>query len=236
MPRDGMPRAYLRIDPNIDQTIPDLDTFIRLMCAAARQPERGRFRDRSLLNHMIGRAKVAQAMTRGDVVTLGDGRLYVQGWDEWQEGDYTVTERMKRMRSRRAASRNGRDAVVTPPASPHRNDVTTDAVSSTSIGTSSTGDGVGDDSPPNPPPSGGRRSEGTSPRQLAAAAKAEVDERAEGKRYRRNQRALAYARGAISEDQQADMDRRDAPLSEIPDRVEHQKSLSAEDDRRGVEL
>jgi hypothetical protein len=66
------------------------------------------------------------------------------------------------------------------------------------------------------------RAQGTSPRQVAGRD-------AEGKRHRRNQRALAYARGAISEDQQADMDRRDAPLSEIPDRLEHQKSLAGED-------
>lgn len=176
-----MPRAYLRIDPNIDQTMPDLETFIRLMCAAARQPERGRFRDRALLDRALGRVKTTRALVRGDVVTLSDGRLYVEGWDEWQEGDHTVTERMKRMRARRAAKRNAPVMGDTVPPSPSRNDVTTDAVSSISNGTSSTGDG--DDISP-PPPVGQRkdgtnsralgtnpRAAGTSPRQERAAEK-----------------------------------------------------------------
>lgn len=83
------------------------------------------------------------------------------------------------------------------------------------------------DSPPTPASGGhGSRENGTSPRQLAAAAKAEVDERAEGRRYRVNQRLLAYSRGAITEAQQADMNQRDAPLDEIPDHAEHQAALA----------
>ncbi len=102
---DGLPRAYLRIDPNLDQTHPDPGAFVGLLCAAHRQPERGRFRDRVLLERAIGRAATRRLMERGDVVTLADGRLYVDGWDEWQEGDLTVSERMRRMRARRNAKR-----------------------------------------------------------------------------------------------------------------------------------
>ncbi len=89
---------------------------------------------------------------------------------------------------------------------------------------------------PQPPASGGqsKRANGTSPRQLAAAAQAQADQEVEGKRYRRNQRQLAYARGAITEAQQIDMDRRDASLEEIPDRDTHLASLAAEDDWLGV--
>ena len=121
MSRDGMPRAYLRIDPNIDHTHPDLATFVRLLCAAARQPDRGRFRDRAQLTSLMGKARVHAMYARADVVDLEDGRVYVVGWDEWQEGDLTVAERMRRMRARRS----GND--VTPPPSHHRNVVTTDA-------------------------------------------------------------------------------------------------------------
>lgn len=80
---------------------------------------------------------------------------------------------------------------------------------------------------PQPPASGGRgsRSNGTTPRQLAAAAQAKVDEANEGRRYRVNQRLLAYSRGAISEAQQSDMNRRDAQLDEIPDWLEHLAKL-----------
>jgi hypothetical protein len=44
-----------------------------------------------------------------------------------------------------------------------------------------------------------------------------MDAAAKSKRWRTNQRQLAYARGAITEGQQADMNGRDAPLEEIPD-------------------
>jgi hypothetical protein len=71
------------------------------------------------------------------------------------------------------------------------------------------------------------RALGTSPRQVAAAAKAEADGKAESRRYRVNQRLLAYSRGAITEAQQADMNQRDAPLAEIPDHAEHQAALAA---------
>ncbi len=165
MTRDGMPRAYLRLDPNIDQTHPDLDAFVRLMCVASRQPERGRFRDRSVLDRAIGKTKVTRAMARGDVVTLPDGRLYLEGWDEWQEGDHTVAERMKRMRDRR--KRHKTVTPVTPSASPDRNDVTTDAVAKELVGVV----GVGDDVSPSPGKPG-RREDGTNPRALGTNPRA----------------------------------------------------------------
>jgi hypothetical protein len=183
-----MPRAYLRIDPNLDETHPDLDGFIRLLCAAARQPERGRFKDRALVDRAVGRAKATKAIARGDVVTLPDGRLYVDGWDEWQEGDITVGERMRRMRAKRRAKRNG----VTPPPSPERNGVTTDAETIKASGVGLI---------PHTPAQRGLRANGTNPRALAdmveAAAKAEREER------RRASQALhqRYLRGDLTEAQ-----------------------------------
>jgi len=162
--RDGMPRAYLRVDPNLDNTHPDVDGFVRLLCAAARQPDRGRFKDRALLVRAIGPAKARKAMDRGDVVTLQDGRLYVDGWDEWQEGDHTVADRMKRMRAKRRAKR---DTTVTPdtvPPSPRRLTVTTDAVPT--VSRSSLGVGDSDETPPPPTAVGAekRRKDGSNPR------------------------------------------------------------------------
>lgn len=119
-----LPRAYLRVDPNIDQAYPELrNTFVGLLCSAARQTERGRYRSLAIAEQLHSRAFIARSLRRGDLVLLGDGRLYIPGWDEWQEGDLTVAERMRRMRGRR---RSGRD-TVTPQASHERNDVTNDA-------------------------------------------------------------------------------------------------------------
>jgi hypothetical protein len=70
--------------------------------------------------------------------------------------------------------------------------------------------------PPNPPPSGGLRAEGKNPRARAQAAAelARVEDRA--RHRRREQRSLAYHRGAINESQLSEMNRSDAPLDQIP--------------------
>ena len=211
MTRDGLPRAYLRIDPNIDQAYPELrNTFVGLLCSAGRQPERGRYRDRRLVEGLHSRPFVARSYARGDLVDLDDGRTYLVGWDEWQEGDMTVAERMRRMRDRRRSQRNG----VTRPPSPGCNGVTTDA-GTTTVAPSI---GVDVDVPPPPPTRGGRRSEGTSRRQLAAAMTRQAEEASKARKARRQQRYLAYSRGEITEAQRFEMDDRDAPLEEIPGR------------------
>lgn len=161
-----MPRAYLRLDPNIDQTHPDLNGFVRLMCAAARQTERGRFRNLAQVQALFGKSRTRQMLDRDDLVTLPDGRLYVEGWDEWQEGDHTVAERMKRMRARRTSKRSKTVSPVTVPPSPERIGVTTDAVAKEVVGIV----GVGDDV--SPPPQAGRRDEGTNPRALGTNPRA----------------------------------------------------------------
>jgi hypothetical protein len=166
--RDGLPRAYLRMNPNLDQHADPL-TMLRLMCAGARQPERGRFKARSVVDRAVGRTKAAAAITRGDLVPTDDGGLYLVGWDEWQEGDLTVAERMRRVRDRRKRKRDGN---VTPAPSHNRVGVTTDALVTT---TSSSSAGVDvDDSPP-PPVKRGRRKDGTSPRQLKEEPRATGD-------------------------------------------------------------
>ena len=107
MPRGQLPKAYLRVDPNIDQVHPDPGAMIGLLCVANRQPHRGRFRDRSLLEKLLGKRLVQRLYERGDVYDLPDGRVLVPGWDEWQEGDHTVADRQRRIRRRR----NGDDTA-----------------------------------------------------------------------------------------------------------------------------
>lgn len=101
--KGALPRAYLRISPDLDQHEDPL-TMLRLICAAHRQPERGRFRGNASLIRALGKKRFHEAVARGDLERCRDDQWYLVGWDEWQEGDLTVGERMKRMRSRR---RNG---------------------------------------------------------------------------------------------------------------------------------
>lgn len=166
MSRDGLPRAYLRMSPDLDQH-PDPLAMIKAMCSAARQPARGRFREPKVLERVVGRRQYREMVQRGDVIPADPGPgVYLDGWDEWQEGDWTVAERMRRMRDRRKRRGNGR---VTPPASPDRNDVTTDAGTTKDRGTS-LGVGVGDSSPP--PAKLGHREDGTNPRALGTNPRA----------------------------------------------------------------
>ena len=209
MTRDGLPRAYLRIDPNVDQVYPELrNTFVGLLCSGHRQPDRGRYRDRKLIEALHSRPFVKRCYERGDVVDLPDGRVYIDGWDEWQEGDMTVAERMRRMRQRRRNKRNG----VTPAPSRERIGVTTDAA--TTVNSVSTGDSVGE--APLPPTRGGRRADATNPRAIAAEMTRRSEESERERKARRNARYLAQQAGRITPAQRADMDERDAPLDEIP--------------------
>lgn len=114
-PRLTLPRAYLRMSPNLDQH-PDPEGMVLLLCAANRQPERGRFRDKPTLVRALGASRLKRFLARGDVVETPAG-WYVEGWDEWQEGDLTVGERQARIRDRK------RDSAVTLPL-PGRDGVT----------------------------------------------------------------------------------------------------------------
>ena len=101
MPRGHLPKAYLRLDPEIHRKHPDLGSYVALLCEAAHQDPRGRFRERKILENLFGRAKVNAFLKRGDLTKQKDGCLYVDGWDEWQEGDFTVAERMRNLRARK---------------------------------------------------------------------------------------------------------------------------------------
>lgn len=155
------PRAYLRMLPNIDQH-PDPLAMVRAMCAAARQPVRGVFREPIVIERAIGRKAYRLLVERGDIVPAKDGKgVYLEGWNELQEGDMTVAERMRRYRKRKS------DAKVTKPASPHRNGVTTTAIDNSDVGTSQA-----EDEGSTPPPQAGRRNDGTNPRALGTNPRA----------------------------------------------------------------
>lgn len=117
-------RAYLRYSPSTfhDKVVVDgypagaYAAFSAVLCLAEEQPERGRFRSEKLLRLMLDEPEegvrigwgrwVPYLIQHGDLIRQDRGVLYVVGWDEWQEGDVTVAERMKRVRSKK---RNGAD-------------------------------------------------------------------------------------------------------------------------------
>lgn len=152
-----LPKAYLRLDPDLDAKHPDnLDEFMRLLCAANRQPWRGRFRSRAVVEALVGKGAAKRAIERGDLIPAGDhtcpdcppGKaraddLYLDGWDIWQEGDMTVAERMKRYRNR--------NATVTESVTPTVTEASPEAYRSPSP-PSETGDGRRKTVPTEPPP------------------------------------------------------------------------------------
>lgn len=98
--RGQLPKAYLRADPNLDQH-PDPGAMVVLMCEANRQAERGRFKTLDRLRGVLGKARLHACLLRGDLRELDPGLWLLVGWDEWQEGDFTVGERMARLRKRK---------------------------------------------------------------------------------------------------------------------------------------
>ncbi len=111
-----MTRAYIRLDPAFDErkeSYPDgpFAALVSTFCLAEHQPERGRFRSLDYLRRLLGHRgrHVQYLVDHGDLTLIPDGRVYVDGWDEWQEGDWKVAERVARIRSR---------AKHTPPVTP----------------------------------------------------------------------------------------------------------------------
>ena len=112
-----MTRAYLRLDPGfyerkLEQGYPlaAIGAFCGVLCLAEMQPVRGRFRNVAVLKALLGATAARQVpilIEKGDLVLDERGRLYVDGWDEWQEGDVTVKERMQRVRNKQRNGRNG---------------------------------------------------------------------------------------------------------------------------------
>lgn len=117
-----MTRAYIRVDPGFYERkviedrfpLPAVAALVGCFCMAELQPVRGRFRDRSVLRALLGSGSrwVSFLIERGDLIVQDNGTVYVDGWDEWQEGDVTVKERMERIRNRRKVT----VGTVSPPS------------------------------------------------------------------------------------------------------------------------
>lgn len=140
--RGALPRAFLRVDPNIDQIHEQPAEMLRLLCAANRQQLRGRFKNRTAFQKIFGASAAKRAIERGDVVDhaaaedcapcpeherlcdpMGWPHLYVQWWDEWQESDLDVGTRMRRLRGRERTARwrqRRAEKEASPSASQHR--------------------------------------------------------------------------------------------------------------------
>jgi hypothetical protein len=109
-------RAYVRLDtrfPEHKENYPDgpLATLALLIPLAEQQPDRGRFRPQ-VLKALLGRRArwVRYLVEHHDLVVEEDGTLYLEGWTEWNEGNWQVAERMRRVRERkRNADRNSGD-------------------------------------------------------------------------------------------------------------------------------
>lgn len=137
--RGQLPKAYLRIDPNIDRHKADTQwAFIRLLCEANRQPRRGRFKSRAYFDGLMGKAAAKRLLVAGDAIEMGNGEVLVPGWEEWQEGDVTVAERQRRIRQRRD------EKVEVPQSRLNRDALLTESVDIRPISTASSGNGVED--------------------------------------------------------------------------------------------
>lgn len=115
-------RAYHRVDPLMDErkghySPAQLGAFLKVQLVAGRQTRRGSFRSVAALRSLLPSAYVRHVdflIAEGDLEVRDDGTVYVDGWNEWQEGDLTVGDRMKALRNRR---RNATvTATVTPPS------------------------------------------------------------------------------------------------------------------------
>lgn len=100
-------RAYLRLDPQLADkkaSYPDgaFRAFVEVLCWSEQQHPRGVFRSRKLLAVLLEkRARwITYLIEHGDLIEMPTGQLVVEGWTEWQEGDWKVHERVQRIRNR----------------------------------------------------------------------------------------------------------------------------------------
>lgn len=102
-------RAYHRVDPLMDErkghySPSQLGAFVKVQLLAGRQRCPGRFRSLEAVANIVPASYVEHIpflVAEGDLIVQPDGTVYLDGWDEWQEGDLTVSERMSRLRNRR---------------------------------------------------------------------------------------------------------------------------------------
>lgn len=143
-------RAYHRVDPLMDErkghyTPAQFGAFLKVQLLAGRQTNRGRFRSIAALKNLLPTSYVRFVdflVDEGDLAVLTDGTVYVDGWDEWQEGDLTVKDRMARLRNRQ---RNGGvTSAVTPTVTSTVTGASPTAYANASASAESVGEGSGE--------------------------------------------------------------------------------------------
>lgn len=120
-------RAYHRVDPLMDErkshySPAEFGAFMKVQLVAGRQSTPGQFRSLQALRDALPKAYARHVdflVTERDLLVRKSGVVVVDGWKEWQEGDLTVAERMKRLRERKKA--DAEDAEASPEPSPERN-------------------------------------------------------------------------------------------------------------------
>jgi hypothetical protein len=184
-----------------------------------------------------GSRALAQTLIDAGLFDAAPGGYAIHDFLTFNDAAETVQQRRDQ-----AAERQRRHRGVTPLVTRDEDrDVTRDkSVSHASPAGARARQGAGVPSRPNPvletpksPPSGDRvnpRANGTNPRAQGSSPRQVATKENEGRRWRRNQRDLAYARGALTEAQHVEMNKRDAPLDEIPDWVDRLTKLQHEDD------
>lgn len=95
--------AYIKGPVDLLLTHEDAGEWFELQCVGALQPTRGRFASKAVLYKALGKGRARRCIRRGDVEALPDGRWEITDWDELQEGDRTVAERMRNWRKKRKA-------------------------------------------------------------------------------------------------------------------------------------
>ena len=130
-----MVRSYIRVLPDLyarkrlgrkphgkPYTADQFTAFVGVLCAAEAVTPRGRFQSKQMLVGMLAgdllntatiEDSVQFLIKQGDLVKNPDGTLYVEGWDELQEGrDPSVNVRMARYRDRQRKPRRGNGRVT----------------------------------------------------------------------------------------------------------------------------
>ena len=120
-------REYIRYDPDWAEKLeakgyPDgaIVAFARALGAAEGQNPRGFFKNSTVLRGHLGRHArwIRYLIGHGDLIEMPDGRIYFEGWEEWQEGDWKVRERVSRIRNRKKPAPESMGSTVTPVTPP----------------------------------------------------------------------------------------------------------------------
>lgn len=207
-----------------------------------------------IVRKLGGSAALADAVSNAELFDPGSTGFVIHDFLEFNDSRVDVLERRQKEAERKAAWRASKRAGGRPAGSPagtssvDDDDVPVDVPPSVPAGqerpsrrlsrdSRARSRGIRESRPdptrpidsPQPPASGGpSRANGTSPRARAQAAADLAAIETKAKSYRREQRKLAYARGAITQAQLDELNGRDAPLTDIPGWTDHQARLAAE--------